>query len=97
MKFKNATSLSIDPRTADEARKWAAEERIQLSSYVEMAIQQRNKWHQRQQENMVKAANELTIEKAKELVLQAMTEIDKEKYTEKDLEAVEALAKKLWK
>lgn len=96
MKFKNATSLSIDPRTADEARKWAEEERVQLSSYVEMAIQQRNKWHQRQHENMVKAANEITIEKAQELVLKAMNEVQREKLTEEDLENTKKIAEKLW-
>lgn len=97
MKFRETTSVTLDSETIKEAKTWATKEHLQLSSYIQEAVEMRNKWHQRQQENMIKAANELTIEKAKELVLQAMTEIDKEKYTEKDLEAVEALAKKLWK
>ena len=53
MKYKNPTCLSIDPQTAEEARKWAETERVQLSTYVEIAIQQRNKWHERQEANKI--------------------------------------------
>lgn len=97
MKFKAATSLSIDPKTADEARKWAEAERVQLSTYVEIAIQQRNKWHERQEANKVEKQNLLTLEQAKQLLIDSKEINQSEEDWGKDIETAQKIAKTMWK
>lgn len=96
MKYKNATSLSIDPKTAEEARHWAEKERIQLSSYVQMAIEQRNKWHERQQEKETEKANLLTMDQAKKALLEAHELTLKEEEEEGVVKKAIEIAKKMW-
>ena len=47
MQFRKPTSVSLDPETAEAASEWAKKEHVQLSSYIEQAVQMRNKWHER--------------------------------------------------
>lgn len=96
MKYKNPTCLSIDPQTAEEARKWAETERVQLSTYVEIAIQQRNKWHERQEANKIEKQNLLTLEQAKQLLINCNQINQNEADWDKDVEAAKRMAKAMW-
>lgn len=92
MKFKKPVSVALDPEVADEARKYAAKEHTQLSSYIQTAVMQRNKWHEREEEKERTKKEELTIEEAKKELLK---ELETKQFSD-NMEKTFALAKELW-
>ena len=54
MRYRKSTSVSLDETTQMDAAVWAKKEHLQLSSYIEEAVEMRNRWHQRNEEKEVK-------------------------------------------
>lgn len=96
MKYRKQTSLSMDPKTADEAKKWADVERIQLSTYVSMAVEQRNKWHQRQEQKAIQETNKLTKDEAKKELIKELEERNRQNKEDRGIEEMLKAAKEFW-
>lgn len=69
MRYRKSTSVSLDETTANDAGEWAKKEHLQLSSYIEEAVEMRNKWHERNEEKEKMKTNLLTKEQAKKELL----------------------------
>ena len=85
MKFRETTSVTLDIETIKEAKTWATEEHLQLSSYIQEAVEMRNKWHQRNEEKEKMKTNLLTKEQAKEELLAELAQKAKENQDDEDL------------
>ena len=96
MKFRETTSVTLDSETIKEAKTWATEEHLQLSSYIQEAVEMRNKWHQRNEEKEKLKTDLLTKEEAKKELLEELTQKAKESQEDEDLRKVTEIAHQMW-
>lgn len=96
MRYRKSTSVSLDETTQMDAAVWAKKEHLQLSSYIQEAVEMRNRWHQRNEEKEKMKTNLLTIEQAKEELLKELSEKAKAKQEDEDLQKVTEIAHIMW-
>ena len=96
MKFRETTSVTLDSETIKEAKTWATEEHLQLSSYIQEAVEMRNKWHQRNEEKEKMKTNLLTKEQAKEELLAELAQKAKANQEDADIQRVTEIAREMW-
>lgn len=96
MQFRKPTSVSLDPETAEAASEWAKKEHVQLSSYIEQAVQMRNKWHERTEAKKVEKTNEITMEEAKKQLWESLQKQKAQGEWNEDLEKTMQIAREMW-
>ena len=96
MRFRKSTSVSLDETTQMDAAVWAKKEHLQLSSYIEEAVEMRNKWHQRNEEKEKMKTNLLTKEQAKEELLAELAQKAKANQEDADIQRVTEIAREMW-
>ena len=96
MKFRETTSVTLDSETTKEAKTWATKEHLQLSSYIQEAVEMRNKWHQRNEEKEKMKTNLLTKEQAKEELLAELAQKAKANQEDADIQRVTEIAREMW-
>ena len=79
-----------------DAAVWAKKEHLQLSSYIEEAVEMRNKWHQRNEEKEKMKTNLLTKEQAKEELLAELAQKAKANQEDADIQRVTEIAREMW-
>ena len=96
MRYRKSTSVSLDETTQMDAAVWAKKEHLQLSSYIEEAVEMRNKWHQRNEEKEKMKTNLLTKEQAKEELLAELAQKAKANQEDADIQRVTEIAREMW-
>lgn len=96
MRYRKSTSVSLDETTQMDAAVWAKKEHLQLSSYIEEAVEMRNKWHQRNEEKEKMKTNLLTKEQAKEELLAELAQKAKASQEDADIQRVTEIAREIW-
>ena len=96
MRYRKSTSVSLDETTQMDAAVWAKKEHLQLSSYIEEAVEMRNKWHQRNEEKEKMKTNLLTKEQAKEELLAELAQKAKANQEDADIQRVTEIARQMW-
>lgn len=96
MIFKQTTSVTLDIQTVETAKKWAKVEHVQLSSYINTALEMRNKWHEREEAKQIKAENRITIKEAMDALRKCGQYNASAEQEQLDLENVMKIAKEMW-
>lgn len=96
MRYRKSTSVSLDESTQMDAAVWAKKEHLQLSSYIQEAVEMRNKWHQRNEEKEKMKTNLLTKEQAKEELLAELAQKAKASQEDADIQRVTEIARQMW-
>lgn len=97
MRYRKSTSVSLDETTANDAGEWAKKEHLQLSSYIEEAVEMRNRWHERNEEKEKMKTNLLTKEQAKKELLAELEQKANQSTWDDDLQKAYEIAKQMWK
>ena len=96
MRYRKSTSVSLDEMTAADAAEWAKKEHLQLSSYIEEAVEMRNKWHQRNEEKEKMKTNLLTKEQAKRSFWRNSPRKRRQNQEDADIQRVTEIARQMW-